>query len=256
MRSRTKHPTAGQRYQKGMATLMLALVVLVILTVIVLASTNVTLFEQKTTTSEHRQRLADQVAKYSLGMGVEFLKAHIVHVGSQELSGWLATNTTRWLPCSGVAGFDDNTMANLADGSPHPCMAEPDALRRGQLYFYSFADAATSEDTLLPFDSLVPAAGRITAVGGASAFGAQSTVRALQCRLDTTLVNGAGALQPACALTPASGSLNRLAVTLVANARMPGEEAAAQAKETWASFSSVSVAATVPLIASGAVERS
>lgn len=254
MHANLKRLSPGPRRQKGMATLMLALVVLVILTLVVLASTNVTLFEQRTTTSEHRQRLADQVAKYSLGVGVEFLKAHIVQVSSQELSGWLATGTLRWLPCNGVAGFDDNSMADMADGSSHPCMAEPDASRRAQLYFYSFDDAATSEDTLLPFDSMLPAAGRLAAVGGASALGAQSTVRALLCRLDTTLVNGAGDPQPECVLAPAGGSLNRIAITLVSNARLPGEAAAAQAKETWASFSSVSATATVPLIASGAVD--
>ena len=93
---------ATKRLQKGAVTLMVALVVLVILTVIVLASTNVALFEQRTATNENRQRLADQVARYSLNLGGEYLKANIVKVGSLELGGWLATNTKRWLPCSGV----------------------------------------------------------------------------------------------------------------------------------------------------------
>ena len=123
---------------------MVALVVVVVLTLIVLASTNVALFEQRTASNEYRQRLADQAAKYSLQQGGEFFKANIVHVASEELSGWLALNTRRWLPCSGVAGFNDNTMVPLGDGSPHPCMAEPNPTRRGALYFYSFNDTLTT----------------------------------------------------------------------------------------------------------------
>lgn len=245
---------ASPRRQAGMATLMVALVLLAILTVIILASTNVALFEQKTATNENRQRLADQVAKVSLGLGVEYLKAHIVDVSSAELSGWLAPNTLRWLPCSGVAGYDDNTMANLADGSAHPCMAEPNPLRRAELYFYSFNDDETTDDTVLGYRSLVPAAARIEAVGGTAGFEAGARVRALLCRLDTTLVNGSGDPQPACAATPDADSLNRVAVTLVSSAQLPNEGAAALVKETWASFTSQSTTSTVPLVASGSVE--
>lgn len=245
---------AGPRRQKGMATLMVAMVLLAILTVIVLASTNVALFEQKTSTNENRQRLADQVAKVSLGLGVEYIKAHIANAASSELSGWLAPNTLRWLPCSGVAGYDDNSMAPLGDGSAHPCMAEPDPLRRAELYFYSFNDDATTDDTLVAYQTLVPAAARIEAVGGAAGFAAGSKVRALMCRLDTTLVNASGDPQPRCAATPAAGSLNRIAVTFVSSAELPGEGAAAVVKETWASFTSSTITSTVPLVASGSVE--
>jgi hypothetical protein len=185
---------------------------------------------------------------------VEYLKAHIVDVASAELSGWLAPNTLRWLPCSGVAGYDDNTMANLADGSAHPCMAEPNPLRRAELYFYSFNDDETTDDTLIGYTSLVPAAARIDAVGGAAAFQAGARVRALLCRLDTTLVNGSGDPQPACAATPDPDSLNRVAVTFVSSAQLPNEGAAALVKETWASFTAQSTTSTVPLVASGSVE--
>ena len=50
----------ARRFQRGAATLMVALVILVVLTVIVLASTNVALFEQRTATNENRQRLSDE----------------------------------------------------------------------------------------------------------------------------------------------------------------------------------------------------
>lgn len=239
IRNRTK--SSGQ---KGVATLMVALVILVILTVIVLASSGVALFEQRTATNENRQRLADQVAKYALDLGGEFLKANIVNLGSTEQSGWLSTNTLRWAQCSTVMDVNGDAPDNA--GAPHPCMAEPNRVRRAKLYFYSFGGS-----TLLPYDSLVPAAGRITTVGGV--FTSTATVRALLCRIDTTIIVS-GSPQPGCELVPNAASQNRLAVTMISNAQIPGENAAAQAKETWASFSSVTSSSTVPLVASGYVD--
>ena len=237
----------ARRFQRGAATLMVALVILVVLTVIVLASTNVALFEQRTATNENRQRLSDQVARYSLNLGGEFIKANIVKAGSLELGGWLANNTNRWIACNTVTGYDDNTMANMADGRPHPCMAEPDPAQRAKLYFYKYADPLTDDDTLIPYDSLVPSAGKITTAGGTAGFSAASRVRALLCRIDTTLS------PPACELTPAATSQNRLAVTIIASSQLADESAASEAKETWASFSSVTSNSTVPLVASGSV---
>jgi hypothetical protein len=243
--------------QRGVATLMVALVILVILTVIVLASTNVALFEQRTATNENRQRLADQVAKYSLDLGGEFVKANITNVASAELSGWLATNTKRWIQCSTVMDGTTKEAANLSDGSPHPCMAEPSPARRALLYFYSYNDALTTDDTLIPYQSLVPTAGKITTAGGA--FAASAKVRALLCRIDTTLVADDGdpatvdPVEPDCRLTPVAASQNRIAVTIISSAQLDNESAAAQVKETWASFNSVATSSTVPLVASGSV---
>lgn len=246
--------TAGRRFQRGAATLMVALVILVVLTVIVLASTNVALFEQRTATNENRQRLADQVARYALNLGGEFIKANITKAGSLELGGWLATNTRRWTACNTVSGYNDNTMANMSDGRPHPCMAEPDPARRAKLYFYNYADALTTDDTLIPYDSLVPTAGKITTAGGTAGFAATSRVRALLCRIDTTLLNASGDPEPGCELTPAATSQNRLAVTIISSSELADESAASEAKETWASFSSVTSNSTVPLVASGTVD--
>ena len=112
---------------------MVALVVLVILTVIVLSSTGVALFEQRTATNENRQRLADQVARYSLNLGGEYFKANIVNVASTELGGWLATNTSRWTLRERKG---QRRLAGPRDGDSHPCMAETNAARREQMYFY------------------------------------------------------------------------------------------------------------------------
>ena len=76
------------RPQRGVATLVTTLVILFILTLIVLSSANVALFEQKTSTNENRQHLADQAAEYALRLGGEYLKSNIVNLASAETNGW------------------------------------------------------------------------------------------------------------------------------------------------------------------------
>jgi len=263
--SKRFRPTArqpGHLRQRGVATLLIALVILVILTVIVLSSTGVALFEQRTATNENRQRLADQVARYSLNLGGEFFKASIVDLASSQLGGWLATSTKRWTTCASV--MDSDGIAPDLGGDPHPCMAETDAARRAEMYFYDFGSAGDAVDTLVPYDSLVPAAGKIATAGGTAAFPTEARVRALLCRIDTTLTvttetaPGSGVFvtnfAPDCRVSPDSTSDNRVSITLVTNAELTDESATASAKETWASFNSIASTSTVPLVASGSVD--
>lgn len=144
-----------------MSTLLVALVVLAILTIIVLYSVHVAFFEQRTATNENRARLVEQAAEYSINLAGEYLKANRDYIisragGTATTGGWLAADVAtgrKWVRCSSVAGFPN--LPNLSDGSPHPCMAERDASvsadypssiglygRRGQMYFYS-SDGST-----------------------------------------------------------------------------------------------------------------
>lgn len=256
---------SGARHQKGVATLMVALVILAILTLIVLASTGMSLFEQRTATNENRQRLADQAARYSLNLTGEFFKANIANVASTQFGGWLATNTNHWTRCDSVMDSVTKIAPDLADGSPHPCMAEPNATRRAELYFYSY-NHGLGDNSLVPFDSLVPSAGKLATMGGAAGFPTSAKVRALLCRIDTTLtaidfgpdgVLGGGddktVYAPGCKVAPNSASDNRISLTLITRAQLDNESAVAEAKETWASFNSVAATSTVPLVASGGV---
>jgi Tfp pilus assembly protein PilX len=255
----------GPRRQRGLSTLLVTLVVLGILTVIVLYSTNVAFFEQRTANNETRARLAEQAAEYSINLAGEYLKANrdlIISrtAGTAETGGWLADSAAtgrKWIPCASVAGFPN--IANLSDGSPHPCMAESDATtsadypaasgtggRRGQLYFYGLDNSAAQ--TLLPYQQLMPDAVKLEnpAVGvGSGAFPTQTNVRALLCRLDNSLP------APACRLSPVKG--NRIAVVLVANVQLPGESASATVKETWATLGAIDSNSSMPMISSGMV---
>lgn len=234
---------SGPRRQRGVTTLMVALVILIILTVIILSSSNVALFEQKTATNENRQRLADQAAEYALNIGGEFLKANIVNLASTEVNGWLSGATLRWVRCVDASGWP-----NLA--ATHPCMSELNSGRRAQLYYYT-QDGTAAGSQILPFSSWLPTGAGIGPMGGA--FTATQEVRALLCRLDTTIVSG-GSNTPECRLVPDSKSSNRIAVTLIAQADMAGENASGQMKETWANFDTFSTASAAPLVASGAVD--
>jgi len=144
------------RQQRGVATLLVAIVILVILTLIVLLSANVSLFEQKTATNENRGRMVEQAAEYAVNMAGEYLKGNRLAVIRKTTGGWLAADVAsgkRWVRCSSVSGFP-NSIPNLADGSPHPCMSERDATtstqypnggRRGELWFARFDPTDSSK---------------------------------------------------------------------------------------------------------------
>lgn len=234
-------PTSfGYRTQRGVATLLVTLSILVILTIIVLSSSNVALFEQKTSTNENRARLAEQAAEYALNLGGEYLKVNVSKISSTAANGWLDTATAtnkRWVTCAGVTA------------TTHPCFAERDSGRRSQLYYYTTDGVAApngTEATLdLPYNTGVGTA-QLTSVGGTAAFPVTAKVHALLCRLDTT----AGET-PTCQTEPVSG--NRIAVTLVSEAKMDAENSSATVKETWATFNAYTATSAAPLVAAGVV---
>lgn len=241
----TPAPRPSPRRQRGVATLVTTLVILFILTLIVLSSSNVALFEQKTALNENRQRHADQAAEYALRLGGEFMKASIVNLASEETDGWLASGTSRWSRCSSVVSMSQT----------HPCRAEPIDDRRAELYFYN-----SGGSTNVPFN-VVTGVG-VSQIGGSAAFPVTSTVSALLCRLDTTVIDttdrdGDGnttEVLPTCRATPDPDSANRIAITLIARSRLDNEGAVGTVKETWANFDTFSTASSVPLVASGTVD--
>lgn len=262
--------STGKR-QRGVTTLVVVLSLLVIITLLVLASSNIALFEQKTATNENRQKLADQAAEYAINMTGEYLKSNVTLIASKFGSGWLATGVSKhWIKCADALPF-----ASTA----HPCFAERDnganattsltaiGGRRAQMYFYSFGGS-----TALPYTSLGGIA-PLTTTGGAggTTFPVTTTVTALLCRIDTTLtkdVSGVAKTAPDCRAEPciqgisgcADTSLNRVAVVLTATSGLVAsdgtsdENATAVVKETWASYGSAAGSAAVPLIAAGSIE--
>jgi len=232
--------------QRGAATLFVALAILGILTIILLSSSSIALFEQKTANNESRQHLADQAAEYALNLGGEFFKANISKVSSSQVGGWRNANPgVRWVSCDGFtvgSGFN-------------PCTAEPDLNRRKELWVYS--DAASGAPLEVPYESLITntsgSEGTLDSVGvGASGtgFDANSTkVYALMC-----LINAPPGQTPKCKRVPDASGGNNIAITVVARSTLAGENAAAEVKETWGTFSSFSVSSAMPLVAAGIVQ--
>ena len=238
LRPRRLPPRTG-RTARGVSTLAITLILLVIITAMVLFSTSVGYFEQRTTTNQNRARIAEQSAQYALALAGEYLKANRDLLISDDAAegGWLAAGTARWAKCADVA----------SPPAGHPCLSERDATRRAQLYFWT-ADGTVDGSRELPYTSVVPAAAQVeSGVGGDAAFDADTTVGALLCRLDTSDLSAVD-----CALEPGSG--NRIALTLVSQSSLTGEGADAIVREAWATYNSFMPSAAVPLVASGLVK--
>lgn len=232
------------RRQSGITTLAITLILLVIVTAMVLFSSSVGFFEQKTATNENRARISQQAAEYALNLAGEYLQANRDKLISNVAAtgGWLASGSTqRWVKCSDVGSADSDFSAG------HPCLSERNLTRRAQLYFFT-RDGSKTGDQTLPYTTIVPSAAQVeNGMGGTSAYATTSNVRALLCRLDTS--------DPAnvhCAVTPVAG--NRVALTVISDAALTNESGAkAEARETWATYSAAFPSSSVPLVASGLV---
>lgn len=219
--------------QRGVSTLVITILLLVIITLVVLFSTSVGFIEQRTALNENRARIAEQAAETGINRAGEYIKANRELIISKGTNGWLDTvaGGAGWVTCNGAA-------ATLG-GRPHPCRSEPNATRRAQLWFYTTDGVgASAAATYLPY-------GAINTVGAAG-FPSTVNIQAVLCRVDTTLTT------PACTQSPAGG--NRIAITFISAATLTNENTTAVIKETWASFSTSAFSSAVPLVASGIIK--
>jgi hypothetical protein len=245
MRSRAQVHSSARR-QSGMATLVVTVILLVIVTIMVLFSANVGFFEQKTATNENRARITQQAAEYALNLAGEYLQANRDFlISDTSATGWLGSGAGKhWAKCSSVGTVDADFPAG------HACLSEPNQTRRAQTYFWT-TDGTTGASQLMPYTGAMPSGVKLetaaVGTGGTAAFGTQTHVRALLCRLDTS-----DTANIHCALDPVSG--NRVALTLVADAALNNENGAGEVKETWATYSASYPSASVPLVASGLVQ--
>jgi hypothetical protein len=256
-----------RRSQRGVTTLTVVLLLLGIITIIVLFSTNVAYFEQRTTTNENRARIGEQAAELALNVTGEWLKSQLaVIVSSRDLpdaadDGWLnpALASHRWARCA------DATEQIEDDSYVHPCESiignsMVDASNPfAELYFYSRGGVATGNaDPTTPDvagtdihnvirDPLFDATALGLTTQSNSTFAVAPKVQAVLCRIDAT-----DPANPRCALEPERG--NNIAITLISSASMGDESTSAIIKETWSSYNEFNPAATVPLVASGTVK--
>jgi hypothetical protein len=226
----------GRNHQRGISTLAITMLLLLILSVVVLFSTSVGFFEQRTALNENRARIAEQAAETGINMAGEYIKASRALIISQAAGGWLDTTAggNGWVSCNGVSN------SATIDSRPHPCRVEPSIARRNQLWFFTTdGSGSTLSTTYLPY-------GAVGNVGGTAAFPSAVNVQAVLCRIDSSLAT------PACALNPAKG--NRVAITFISQATLTNEGSTAVVKETWATYTDASQTSSVPIIGSGFVK--
>jgi hypothetical protein len=144
---------AGRRLQRGIITTFTGVLILVLLTLMMFFAVRVGVFDQRSSSSEMRQKLAFHTAESAISHAKEFFRANSLIAASTATgilgsNGWLsaASGALRWQKCS-AAGL------NLASGSgTHPCFGEPNPGRRQDLYYYSFngsTNVPVDTDTLL-----------------------------------------------------------------------------------------------------------
>src|SRR6185436_18839916 len=75
----------GPRHQRGMTTMLVAILLLGILTVTTLFALSIGVFEQRTATNDNRARLVHAAAEAGLNQGIEFFKRN----KSLAIEDWL-----------------------------------------------------------------------------------------------------------------------------------------------------------------------
>src|SRR5688572_21995423 len=213
--------------QRGAATIFVAVLLLVILSVAVLFAVNVGFFEQKTATNQARSKMAEAAAEYELNLGGEFFKANSARISSD--TAWLGASGLRWVPCS-VAAPTGTQPADPCLTLPNP--ADPNVYR----YVHNGSMA-------VDYSTMVAGAATGSAIQG---FNVSTSVTALLCLLDIT-----SPANPVCRANPANRG--QFGVTLVASSQFADESARAEVKQTLATYQLLGPAAKVPLVASGTV---
>lgn len=214
--------------QRGVATLMIALVLLAILTIITIFAANYGVLEQRTSGNEYRYKLAFQAAEAGLNQSIEYIKVNTRPMLSSASGGWFFPGAERWQPCS-----TPKPATMLLD----PCEAEPDPARQASMYRY-----VGSTDGVLPLTSTLPGDVQTFTTTG-SAFPTTYRTYATLCRLDVS-----GAL-PICSLSPTTEGT--FYVTLVARGQLTDENTVATVKQSYGTFRLLGAAPAAPLIAAG-----
>lgn len=220
-----------RRRQRGVSTLLIAMLLLAILTVIAIFSVNVGLFEQRTSGNEYRYKLAFQTAETGINQSIEYLRGNTRSMLSTASGGWLPPATTaRWQSCT------DPLPTGMA---LDPCLAESDSTRRANMFRY-----VGSTNGVLPVASMMSGAASITTSGGGANFATSYQSFATLCRLDMTIPE-----KPVCSSAPTNEGT--FYVTIVSRGQLTDESAEAVVKQSFGTFRLLGAVPAAPLIAAG-----
>ena len=225
------------------STLLVAIVLLLLMSVITVIALSVANVEQRTSGNDARAKMVQQVADAGINHATELLRLNIV--------AWLPqpkgpVNAALWERCQAA----DDTF---------PCGTEPDAVRRGNSYRFIGGttdvdgDGAVSalEERMLPMPQIASESSgqAVTAIGN---FTVNYGVGALLCRLDITV--DVAVTPTTCTVTAADTGIP-MAITLVSRSQIPGERSSATIAKTVATYSIINVPPnTPPVVATGIVD--
>lgn len=219
---RTSPPSA----QRGVSTLLVAMIFLAILTIVALFGAKVGLSEQRTSGNEYRYKMAFQVAEAGLGQSIEYIKGNTKNLVSKTDTGWLFDGDPHWEPC---------TVA--FSGALDPCKQLPAYVAAGSYRYVG--PAAGDHSGKLPLKAI---AGTTDSVGDfKSSFESYATL----CLLDVTTA------APTCSLSPSKEGTYY--VTIVSAGHLDNESANATVKQSFGTFRLFGRAPDAPLIAAGTV---
>lgn len=213
--------------QRGVSTLLFAMLFLAILTIVTLFAARVGLSEQRTSGNEYRHKMAFQQAEAGLSQAIEYIKGNSGVVASTVEGGWLFDGDPYWVPC----------LPAPPAGTFNPCEQLPADVAAGS-YRYQ-GPAAGDQSGKLP---ITPPANTTQSVGG---FDASFDSYATLCRMDLSTAT------PRCSLSPSKEGTYY--VTIVSVGKLAGENATAVVKQSFGTFRLFGRGPDAPLIASGTV---
>ncbi len=214
-----KHGTTPSRASQRGTTLIVAVVLLLIITLLTFAAVRIGVAEQRASGNDYKARLTRQIAEAGISHGratLSLLDSRIRPDAGQPVDDVL------WQLCKPQ---DDS----------FPCGAEPDPARRGVLHRFVGGsdlngDGVTTvfEARSLPLATVAEGQRFFVATVGApkstDAFPVEYAVGVLMCRLDSGI--RAGTRNRSCTANP-NDAENQVLFTLVSRAAMPGEATAA-----------------------------
>ncbi|MCB1590677.1 MAG: hypothetical protein KDI56_17320, partial [Xanthomonadales bacterium] len=134
---RTKQmPRTPSQRQRGMVTLFVTIMLLVIISISVLFSSQVGIFEIRTGANHFRAERAFDAAQNGLNFGLEYVRANRARVSSIGFGGWLEEDLEWWERCPVDGAVADD----------FPCDAESDPARRAQSFRFRGAPGTPVAD--------------------------------------------------------------------------------------------------------------
>lgn len=119
-------PAPQPLFQRGLSTLLISILLLLIASIIVLFSASVNFSEVRTGGNNYRSLRAFDSAQQAVNLGIEYLRENRSRIASTGAGGWLEPDLEQWELCPAAGAAADD----------FPCNAEPDSTKRSRMWRY------------------------------------------------------------------------------------------------------------------------